>query len=74
MIFGAIILLTWVFQTRLRVANFEPRFLSVFKKWRKNVIPFSRRLVGRAGWFGRLSDSISVYIGPSPRKREKEEN
>ena len=28
----------------------------------------TRRLVGR------LSDSISVYIGPSPRKRGKEEN
>ena len=38
----------------------------------------SERIPGRVGWlvvlgFAALSDSISVYIGPSPRERERTE-
>ena len=45
--------------------------MSTCCKHSRSLHCFYPKLVGRAGWFGRLSDSISVYIGPSPRKREK---
>ena len=70
MIFGAIILLTWLFQTRLRVANFEPPFSQFFKKWRKNVIAFSRRFVApppptHTHFPISLSLSFSISLSPS---------
>ena len=48
--------------------------MSTCCKHSRSLHCFYPKLVGRAGWFGRLSDSFLVYIGPSPRKREKEEN
>ena len=58
MIFWAIILFTWIFQTRLKIANFEPHFLrfSKMEKERYSIQPtiflwYNSRHINMAGNF-----------------------
>ena len=65
MIFWAIILFTWVFQTRLRIAKFEPRFLR-FSKNGERTLSHSADEMLLCGFF---CGGISLTLGALDRLR-----